>query len=117
MDDNRMILRLHLQVPNASAAAGVLDAIAPELASCGQIICSSAEKYWEIDGYFAVFLELEPADRVLEAFHQVMDALGTGWDKHHFNDGGDWAVWNPGPCSHFLFSEVRWANLECIRPN
>jgi hypothetical protein len=46
-----------------------------------------------------------------------MDALGTGWDKHHFNDGGDWAVWNPGPCSHFLFSEVRWANLECIRPN
>ena len=53
-----------------------------------------------------------PKVTVSESFSSLLTTLGSSWSEHRFENGGDWAVWNPSPTARFVIPEVRWAHLE-----
>jgi hypothetical protein len=115
MNDNAIYLRIYAAVPDERAAKVVLEAIAENLKLHCRIEQSIIKRYWKIQRYFEIYFLLEPIGAIAIAFQSLLEVLGTGWEVHRFNDGGDWAVWNARENSSFSKSEVRWANLECVK--
>ena len=114
MGENRIVVRVHGELPDEPAAQRFLSAIVARLSPVGQILVSRAVRYWKVPQHFEVFVELEPPGSVSIAFQRILNELGSGWDVRRFEDGGDWAVWNAPPGKTFAFPEARWSNVECI---
>ncbi|MGA2498339.1 MAG: hypothetical protein ABSH20_11395 [Tepidisphaeraceae bacterium] len=115
-DDNTIFLQAFAAVSDQTAANAIRRSVEERLSRHGAITrCDIPKQYWKIPEYFEVFIELRPCKPVPETFDNILIELGCGWEIHRFPGGGNWAVWNAGPEAAFFITEVRWANLECLR--
>jgi len=115
MSDNAISLRVFAEVSDKCAAEALCRQTIGKFTQFGKIVrCDTPKPYWKIPEYYEIFVVLEPDVPVRHAFDRIMMELAPRWGEVHRHAEGSWAVWNAGPGSTFVISEVRWANLECF---
>ena len=109
----KVVLRVMVEAGTMEAAlaeAGLLvTALAPEMA----VRRVSAERYWKIEEYFELVLDLGEFDDQ-RAFKAATSKLATSWGSVGGSPDDLHALWVHGRDEGFALPSVRFADLQCF---
>lgn len=107
---SRIFLRIFVEVQAEDAASEIAKAIATIASRFSEIKDQSISKYWKINEYYEIFLNLCPKNQLETDYKGLLSELGSGWES-----SGDFeSIWNYGEDRVFIDNSVRWAHLEKV---
>lgn len=106
----RIFLRLFVEVCSKKLALEVAQSIVDIVKEFAPIERRTIEKYWKIEKYYEILLEINSDNNEKQDCLNVVNALGHGWEELNECE----YVWNPHVGANLVFKELKWAHLECV---
>ena len=100
-----VFLKVYCECSDKKSAEDIASLLQEKLQPFCGISVFKIEKYWKIEEYYEISLDLEVASN----FDDILHCLATGWEQ----SGADY-IWNTKEGNSFISNTVRWSQLEII---
>lgn len=98
-------LRTYIEIDNEDLAQKEAVEFLQKLSDLGNSNLFKVQKYWKIEEYFEVSIDIQSTLKIVE----LSEKLADKWQEL-----GASYIWNYENQSFFLSDKVRWASLEII---